>query len=67
MGKVKFKYYPNVYEDNVIAHVEGVCQCCGRTVNEYIESMYAVEDVDCICLQCVSDGSAAALRPLPEP
>ena len=60
MGKVKFRYYPNVYEDNVIAHVEGVCQCCGRTVNEYIESMYAVEDVDCICLQCVSDGSAAA-------
>lgn len=59
MNKIKFKYYPNIYEDDVIVHAEGVCQCCGRTINEYIERMYTQEDVDCICLQCVSNGSAA--------
>ena len=60
MKKVRFKYFPNIYEDDALIHAEGVCQCCGKRVNEYIETMYTKADVDCICLQCVSDGSAAA-------
>lgn len=30
-----------------------------RKTSEYIEHLYSAEDVDCICLQCVSDGAAA--------
>lgn len=60
MKKVNFKYFPNIYEDDALIHAEGVCQCCGKNVYEYIDTLYSKDDVDCICLQCVSDGSAAA-------
>lgn len=59
MERIKFKYHPNVYEDDIVVHKNGVCQCCGKQVSEYIEHLYSAEDVDCICLQCVSDGAAA--------
>ena len=59
MGKIQFKYHPNIYEDDVLVHKSGICQCCGKQISEYIEHIYSAEDVDCICLQCVSDGTAA--------
>ena len=59
MEKITFKYHPNIYEEDILVHGNGTCQCCGKSVSEYIEHLYASEDVDCICLQCVSDGSAA--------
>lgn len=59
MEKITFKYHPNIYEEDILVHKNGACQCCGKSVSEYIEHLYASEDVDCICLQCVSDGSAA--------
>ena len=60
MKPVIFKYHPNIYTDEILVHGEGVCQCCGRTVSEYVESVYTSADVDCICLSCIHDGSAAA-------
>ena len=60
MKPVIFKYHPNLYSDEILVHGEGVCQCCGRTVSEYVESVYTSADVDCICLSCIHDGSAAA-------
>ncbi|MBR2550668.1 MAG: CbrC family protein, partial [Clostridiales bacterium] len=54
MGKIQFKYHPNIYEDDVLVHKSGICQCCGKQISEYIEHIYSAEDVDCICLQCVS-------------
>ena len=58
-GKLVFKYHPNLYEDDILIQGEGVCQCCGRAVHEYIENVYSPEDVDCICLECVHSGEAA--------
>lgn len=55
----KFKYHPNFYKTQMAVFGEGECACCHKKTNAYIESMYAVEDVDCICLNCVADGSAA--------
>lgn len=59
MKKIHFKYHPNIYEDDILVHKSGICQCCGKQINEYIEHVYSAEDVDCICLQCVSDGTVA--------
>jgi len=59
MEKIKFKYHPNIYEDDILVHENGVCQCCGKQVDEYIEHIYSSEDIECICLYCVNDGTAA--------
>lgn len=55
----KFKYHPNLYNSNIVTFKNGICQCCGKEVKAYIDSMYSEEDIDCICLHCVADGSAA--------
>lgn len=54
-----FKYHPNLYDSDKVIFGEGTCQCCGREVAAYIGGMYTVEDVDCICLDCVASGQAA--------
>lgn len=59
MEKIKFKYHPNIYDDDILVREAGVCQCCNKKVNEYIEHIYSSQDVNCVCLQCISDGSAA--------
>ncbi|MBR4162428.1 MAG: CbrC family protein [Solobacterium sp.] len=59
MKKIMFKYHPNLYTDEILVHGEGVCNCCGKTVTEYVEEVYSSEDLDCICLECIHDGSAA--------
>ena len=59
MERIKFKYHPNLYTDEVLIHEEGVCNCCGKIVSEYIGMAYSAEDIDCICLSCIHDGSAA--------
>ncbi len=48
MERIIFKYHPNVYEEDILVHKDGKCQCCGKPVNEYIEHLYSSEDVDCI-------------------
>lgn len=57
--KIVFKYHPNVYDNDIIEHKNGVCQCCRKEVSEYSNTMYCKEDVHCICLECISDGKAA--------
>ena len=55
----KFKYHPNLYHNDDVKFERGVCQCCGKKVDAYVYNMYCVEDVDCICLECVASGRAA--------
>ena len=50
MKRIEFKYHPNLYSDEILIHEEGVCNCCGRKVPEYIGTAYSPEDTDCICL-----------------
>lgn len=57
----KFKYHPNLYHTGIVVFGEGICNCCKQKTEAYIESIYAVEDTDCICLHCVADGKAAAM------
>ncbi|SKA71069.1 hypothetical protein SAMN02745111_02153 [Eubacterium uniforme] len=59
MERIQFKYHPNIYDDDILVRKTDICQCCGKQVNEYIEHLYTAEEVDCICLQCVSNGMAA--------
>ncbi len=54
-----FIYHPNVYKCGVVEFGKGVCDCCGKEVNAYIQSMYTTEDVNCICMDCVASGAAA--------
>lgn len=57
----KFKYHPNLYSTPMVSFGEGVCNCCKQKTVAYIDSIYTAEDIDCICLNCVADGSAAAM------
>ena len=59
MKPVEFRYHPNLYSDEILVHGEGVCNCCGKPVSEYIDQVYSSEDIDCICLSCIHDGTAA--------
>lgn len=59
-----FKYHPNCIENEVFEKVkdgeEVTCMCCGTHPEYYYDTMmYAIEDVDCLCPQCIADGSAA--------
>lgn len=55
----QFKYHPNVYDSEVVTFGKAVCQCCGQEISVYIETMYCVEEIECICLECVANGEAA--------
>lgn len=59
MTQIKFKYHPNLAKNAIFERGKGVCQCCGKTVDEYVTTMYCVASIDCICLTCVSSGKAA--------
>ncbi|GHU28193.1 hypothetical protein AGMMS50256_09780 [Betaproteobacteria bacterium] len=36
-----------------------ICQCCDKPTPYYYDTMYAVEDVDCLCPECIATGAAA--------
>lgn len=55
MEKIKFKYHPNIYEDDILVKEVGVCECCGETVSCYINQIYTEEDVERVCLACCDD------------
>ena len=61
MKRIEFKYHPNLYSDDVLIRGRGVCNCCGKKVSEYIGMAYSEEELDCICLSCIKDGSAAVM------
>ena len=55
----KFKYHPNIYESDIVEFLEGECDCCHKKTEAYIQTMYCVEEVNCICMECVASGVAA--------
>ncbi len=59
----KFKYQPNAYKNGSVVFSKPfrkkVCQCCGKKAEAYVPMMYAIEDIDCICVDCVANGEAA--------
>ena len=56
-----FKYHPNPIETG--AFIQGdlhQCNCCGRMTELWYESpFYSIDDVDCLCPECISNGDAA--------
>ncbi len=59
MEKITFKYHPNLYTCGVLEEGENTCQCCGKTVDLYYPTMYSIEDIECLCLECIANGKAA--------
>lgn len=55
----QFKYHPNVYENGIIIFENSICQCCGKETDVFTDSMYCIEDIACICMDCVASGAAA--------
>lgn len=55
----KFKYHPNLYNDDIVIFDKETCQCCGKEVEAYIDQIYTSSDIECICLECVANGLAA--------
>lgn len=57
-----FRYHPNPFLTGAFEELETAecCECCGKsTLIKYSNPFYSVEDVDCLCPQCIADGSAA--------
>jgi uncharacterized protein CbrC (UPF0167 family) len=58
-----FKYHPNCSELEIFTKAEPgrptVCQCCGKETEYYYDGMYSVEDVNCLCPECIASGAAA--------
>ena len=61
--KIQFKYHPNVYELDIFFKAEEgefpVCECCGRETEYSYERIYAIEEVNCLCPECIASGKAA--------
>lgn len=55
----KFEYHPNIYENDIVEFKNGICDCCKKEVHAFVSSMYTRENVDCICMDCIKNGSAA--------
>ena len=60
----KFKYHPYCLENKVFKKAkkneEIICMCCNQYTEYYYDKViYAIEDVNCLCPQCVADGTAA--------
>ena len=58
MDYPKFKYIEDSEEVLQYSKKGVKCQCCGKTVNFYNDFIYAEEDVDCICYDCIQSGLA---------
>jgi len=56
----RFKFHPNLYKLGIVEFQNGICDCCGKKTNAYIQNMYTSEEISCICLNCVSSGEAAS-------
>ena len=56
-----FKYHPNPLETGSFLKGEPhKCDCCGKETEIWYESpFYSVEDVDCLCPECIASGAAA--------
>jgi Uncharacterized protein conserved in bacteria len=61
--RIQFKYHPNVWEQNIFTEADytnlPICECCEKPAKHYLERMYAYEDINCICPECVASGKAA--------
>jgi len=58
---IKFKYHPEPVKTGVFITGEKVqCECCGEDVDIYYNGpFYAEEELECICLECISSGRTA--------
>ena len=56
---VKFKYHPNIYDLDILSEDKKVCQCCNEETEIFYDQMYCVENINCLCLDCIASGDAA--------
>ena len=55
-----FKYNPLITDNmEYFSTEENVCDCCGEKTTLWTNNMYCREEVNCICVHCIADGSAA--------
>lgn len=59
MKQIKFKYHPNLEQNPILEKRTGRCQCCNQEVHQYITTMYCIENIECLCLECINNGKAA--------
>ena len=59
--KYEFKYHPDPLATGAFLKGEPrKCECCGRDTEIWYESpFYSVDDVECLCPECIANGSAA--------
>jgi hypothetical protein len=58
-----FKYQPNCIENDIFIKAGQdevkICQCCDKQIEIYYNTMYTSKNVDCLCPDCIANGSAA--------
>ena len=57
-----FKYHPDPISTNAFTQGEPqTCECCGKETEIWYSSpFYSIENVKCLCPECIANGSAAA-------
>jgi len=59
----QFKYQPNAYKNGVFKSSEQgrpvICECCGEETQWYYVGIYAEDEVEAICPECITSGEAA--------
>ena len=57
----EFKYHPDPLGTGAFQQGEARrCDCCGKQTEIWYEQpFYCEQDVECLCPQCIADGSAA--------
>lgn len=58
---ISFKYHPDPLATGAFIKGEPcICDCCGKETEIWYESPFFSEDeVECLCPECIADGSAA--------
>lgn len=61
MSEYNFKYHPDPFKTGIFKNDESiVCECCKKQSDVYYAGpFYSVEDVECLCPECISSGAAA--------
>lgn len=62
LGLPSFRYHPDPLDTGAFERSkEGVvCDCCGKATNIfYTTPFFSVEDIDCLCPECIASGEAA--------
>ena len=61
MKNITFKYHPDPLKTGSFSQGKAqTCECCGKPAEVwYTGPFYAIDEIECLCPECISSGLAA--------